>query len=410
VIRRLKVGFMFEPGTNIPVGEMLHSQNGEVYFQFDANILTSTLSPSPFKLKKLAEPQNPVSKDLGLFDGLFGVFADSLPDGWGLLMMSRAMRRAGANFAEATALDRLSYIGRNGMGALVYEPAQHNGDHNLGPIDLSALAKEAERVMEGKTEDVLAELTALGGSPGGARPKVLVGFSSDHSENRAQRIVAGLTELPPNFSHWIVKFRAKDESPDASILEYIYAQTAQHVGIKMTECRLIEDRLGQPWFATKRFDRGPHNTRIHVHSAAGLLHADFRLPSLDYSDLLKLTKALTRRDDDLLAMFRLAAFNIMFHNRDDHAKNFAYTMDPTGQWRLAPAYDLCFTAGPGGEHSTAILGEGRSPTLSHLHRLAAEHHISSAVAKAVVEEVESGRSFMKDLLKQYGIRLPMKEF
>ncbi len=404
MIRRLKVGFMFEPQTLTPVGEMLRSNTGRIYFQFDPSILNARISPSPFKLKQLAEPQTPLSKDLGVFDGLFGAFADSLPDGWGLLLMSRAMRMAGVDFAETTPLDRLSFIGSRGMGALVYEPPQFLGEQLASDVDLSALAKEADLVLEGKTADILAELTAIGGSPGGARPKVLVGLSNEHAENGAERILVGLGELPANFNHWIVKFRGRDESPEATILEYIYAQTAQRVGIKMSECRLIEDRLGQPWFATKRFDRGWNNARIHMHSAAGLLHADFRLPSLDYADLLKLTKALTRRDDDLMAMYRLAAFNVVFRNRDDHAKNFAFTMNATGEWRLAPAYDLNFAAGPGGEHSTAILGEGRNPSLVHLQRLAEEQNIVPAAANLVLQEVESGRLYMRDLLKQYGVR------
>ena len=92
-----------------------------------------------------------------VFDGLFGVFADSLPDGWGLLMMSRAMRRAGMDAKRASALDRLSFIGRRAMGALVYEPAFEPGEDMGEALDLARLAAEVNRVLAGKARDVLSD-------------------------------------------------------------------------------------------------------------------------------------------------------------------------------------------------------------------------------------------------------------
>lgn len=400
MIRRLKVGLAFQKDTSIPVGEMLRAENGVIYFQFNSKFLQSGPSLSPIKLKGVPEPQTPPVTEASLFDGLFGVFADSLPDGWGLLMMSRAMKKSGMDFASWSALDRLSFVGKYGMGALVYEPVSENQHEVQGAIDLSQMAAEVDRVLEGKSEDVLAELLVLGGSPGGARPKVLIGVEKNVKN---PNIVAGVDELPDDFEHWIVKFKGKDERPDAGIIEYIYSLTAQKVGLQMPETRLFSDKNGHQWFGVKRFDRSINNRRVHMLSAAGLVHANFRLPALDYEDLLKITRALTRREDDLLAMFRLAVFNVVFHNRDDHAKNFAFLMSESGEWRLAPAYDLCWSAGPGGEHTTAVLGEGRAPDVKHLLELAQKQGLKKRFVQEIVHEVEGGKAIMMDLFRQYQV-------
>lgn len=142
-----------------------------------------------------------------------------------------------------------------------------------------------------------------------------------------------------------------------------------------------------------------------MHSAAGLVHANFRLPALDYEDLLKVTNVLTRRNDDVLAMFRLAAFNVIFHNRDDHAKNFGYLMSESGDWRLAPPYDLTWSPGPGGEHTTAVLGEGKAPTVGKLLELAQRRGLKKTTAQEIVEEVAAGKAYMIDLFRQHEIKV-----
>ena len=401
MIRRLKVGLAFQKDKTMPVGEMLRTETGVIYFQYDAKFLQSSLSLSPIKLKGNPEPQTPSATDSALFDGLFGVFSDSLPDGWGLLMMNRAMKKFGLDFASSSGLDRLSFVGQRGMGALVYEPANDYPSKIDATPDLARLADEAGLVLDGKSDDVLSELMVLGGSPGGARPKVLVGV-----ENNAEypRVIAGVDDLPDNFEHWIIKFKGKDEREDAGIIEYIYAQTARKVGLKMSETQLFSDKRGRKWFGAKRFDRIANRSRFHMHSAAGLAHANFRLPSLDYEDLLKITRALTRREDDLMAMFRLAVFNVIFHNRDDHAKNFAFLMSESGDWRLAPAFDLTWSAGPGGEHSTAVLGEGRMPGFAHLMALAQKQGLNRKRAQEIMFEVEEGKSFMLKLMQQFEVK------
>ena len=142
---------------------------------------------------------------------------------------------------------------------------------------------------------------------------------------------------------------------------------ARAAGVAMTDTRLIHTARGA-YFATRRFDRSGE-ARLHAHTASGLLHADHRLPSLDYETLVALTQRVTRDVREIERLFRLATFNVLAHNRDDHAKNFTYLMSDQGEWRLAPAYDLTFSSGPGGEQTTTVANEGRSPTTAHLMRL-----------------------------------------
>lgn len=401
MIRRLKVGLRFQKDMNIPVGEMLRTENGVVYFQFDGNFLRSSLSLSPLKLKDVPEPQSPSVPDTSLFEGLFGVFADSLPDGWGLLMMNRAMKKNGIDFSSSSGLDRLTYVGNRGMGALVYEPANDHFFDFQEPTDLARLAAEASQVIDGKAVDILTELMVLGGSPGGARPKVLVGVKKSSED---PYLIAGVDDLPDDYEHWMIKFNGMGETPDAGTVEYIYSLTAKKIGLQMPETRLFMDKDGQKWFGAKRFDRGPFNSRLHMHSVAGLIHANFRLPALDYEDLLKITRALTRREDDVLEMFRLAVFNVVFHNRDDHAKNFAFLMSESGDWRLAPAFDLSWSRGPGGEHTTSVLGEGKLPTIGKLMELAQKQGLSGKLAQEIVLEVQDGKDFMIELFRKYKIK------
>jgi len=393
----------FSQDSKIPVGEMLRVKDGIIYFQFDKEFPMEKLKISPFKLQMRPEPQTPTTKETSIFDGLFGVFADSLPDGWGLMMMSRAMKRLGLDFRASSALDRLCMVGDKAIGALIYEPAFDDVDKIDGDIDLVKIAKETRNVLNGKADDILPELMILGGSPGGARPKVLVGVEKEPKDENPT-IISGISALPKTFEPWIIKFTGQGEDQKAPIIEYIYSQTAHHVGISIPASKLFVDKKGQHWFGVKRFDRGEKNSRLHIHTAAGLMHANFRLPSLDYEDLLLITSALTKNHQDLCSMFRLACFNVIFHNRDDHGKNFSFCMSQNGVWRLAPAYDLTYSIGPGREHTTAVLGEGVKPNRSHLLKLAEKCGIKQREAQAVLQEVEEGKVFFLKLLKQHQIK------
>ena len=193
----------------------------------------------------------------------------------------------------------------------------------------------------------------------------------------------------------MVKFASSHDSEEIAKIEYAYALMAKDAVVDMSETTLLSSNTNS-YFATKRFDRVSNN-RIHIHSVAGLTHSDFRFPTLDYDDLLGLTLHLTKDVNEQLKMFKLAAFNLFTHNRDDHAKNFSYLMREDGSWKLSPAYDLTFSYGPDGEHSTTYLGVGKHPTSDTLMKLAKKHNVNNA-AKIIqqIKEVVTNFKFYAD--------------
>lgn len=255
------------------------------------------------------------------------------------------------------------------MGALTFHPAapiDGNAIEDAWPLDLDALASQGERLLEGSPEDVLPALLAAGGSPGGARPKVVAGVHPDG------RLIAGSTtaavtgrtaELPSGFRPWLIKFAAREDvsafGPDSGAVEMGWWHMARAAGLTVPDARLFQASTGSRWFGVERFDRhGPGGRgRLHLHTLSGLLHASHRQPNLDYDALLQVTAQLTRDMREVMQAFRRMAFNAFAHNRDDHGKNIAFLMDDTGAWRLAPAYDLTFSAGIAGHHSMPFSGK-----------------------------------------------------
>ncbi len=358
-------------------------KNNKIYFEYDKEFLKTGIELSPYKLPLKAGVQR---CDDDIFEGLWGIFADSLPDGWGRLLMDRHLIRLGFNPKSLTPLDRLSYVGEYGMGALRYEPVKEM-DEPIGEIILDSLAQSSEAILEGSSETMLDELLALSGSSAGARPKVLVQLSDDKKE-----IMHGRQKLKDGFSHYMIKFSNSLDGRESGAVEYAYSLMAKEAGIEMPQTALIEGKYGR-YFAIERFDR-VGDERMHMHSVAGLVHADFRFPALDYDDLMRLTLHLTKSYEDVRKMFRLACFNLFTHNRDDHAKNFSFLMDDNGMWSLSPAYDLTFSYGVGAEHSTMYGGEGKNPTSVHLLELAKKFNIKEA-KEIIVEVKEVAAGFEK---------------
>jgi serine/threonine-protein kinase HipA len=349
-----------------------------IYFEYDTGFLTSGLQISPFKLPVQA---GAIPCEDSVFEGLFGVFNDSLPDGWGRLLLDRKMRQFGIAPEQLTPLDRLAHNGSYGMGALVYAPDASEESTRPNGIDLDRLAMETRDVLAGDTGDVLTELLTLSGSSAGARPKVMVGISQNK-----KHLVHGQQHLPSDFTHWMIKFASNHDAKDIGAIEYAYSLMARAAGIEMMPTHLFPGQKGAGYFGVERFDRRD-KTRVHIHTVSGLIHADHRLPSLDYEQILRVTLALTQNMQDVEKMLRLATFNVFAHNRDDHAKNFSFLMNEKGHWRLSPAYDLTFSGGPGGEHSTTLLGEGKSPGKEHLLRLAEKFSIPIRHTNQMIDEV-----------------------
>lgn len=380
-------------GTPVPVGRLAR-RDAKIFFEYDADFIAGKLELSPFKLPLTSGLQ---VFEPGLFEGLPGLFNDSLPDGWGRLLLDRALRRKGIAPDSFSPLDRLAYVGASGMGALIYTP-DYSEDVHSETVNLDVLADQSQAILEGNSEEVFEELLALGGSPQGARPKAMIGVNRDKS-----KVIQGVEDLPASYEPWLVKFANTADGQDAGAIEYVYSLMAQEAGLEMMDAHLFPAKMGAGYFATKRFDRTDSGGRLHMHTACGLLHSDFRVPSLDYQDLIKATMILTRDMREAQKMYRLAVFNVLSHNRDDHAKNFSFLMDESGAWRMAPAYDLTFSSGPGGEQSTMVMGQGKNPGIEHLLKLADVADLSRADAQRIIDETVTALQQWKELAKSCGV-------
>lgn len=321
------------------------------------------LEISPLKLPLKAgiiRSKNPV------FDKLFGVFNDSLPDGWGRLLLDRKLIQLGYPPQELSPLDRLCYVGHQGMGALRYEPAIDSA-LSIYHENLDEIAEEVIAFQEHDAEHVIDDLLQLNGSSAGARPKIVIRIGQED---------------------WMIKFPSSLDPYDIGPIEYAYHLMATEAKLELPIAKLFSSKKNPGYFGVKRFDRALDQC-VHMHSMSGLLHADHRIPTLDYETSLRATLWLTKDIREGEKLFRLAVFNVLGHNRDDHAKNFSFLMDEKGTWKLSPAYDLTFSSGPSGEHCSTIMGEGKNPTLVHLLKLAQVGNIKKQKAIQIIEEVKS---------------------
>lgn len=331
-------------------------------FEYNDEWLIDGFSISPFSLpleKRVFIP------DVDPFEGLFGVFSDSLPDGWGRLLVDRLMRREGMDPNELACLDRLAIVGDSGMGALTYRPHVNIGSPSENQ-SLDEVAEMCRHILGSQECENLDYLFEKGGSSGGARPKINAEVDGEE---------------------WIIKFPSTYDSQDIGKQEYEYALCAKKCGIEMEEVRLFPSVKTPGYFGTRRFDR--NGMRPHMVSAAGLLETSHRIPNLDYDLLMKLTLMLTDSMEECEKLYRRMCFNVFAHNRDDHAKNFTYIfLEEEKRWILSPAYDLTYSNSIGGEHATTINGNGRNPNREDLLAVGKKIGIRNNRAKQILSDVQ----------------------
>ena len=348
------------------VGRLSILPNKLTVFEYDNSFIKNGTSISPFYLPLkpgvFTAKQEP-------FNGLFGVFNDSLPDGWGALLTNRMLKEKRFDLSKINVLDRLCLVGSNGVGALSYIPEWNIGEQEIIQ-DYKLIANNIEQVLKFDKFDNLSELYKMGGSSGGARPKIFA------------RI---------NNKDWIIKFKELIDPINIGQIEYDYSLAAKNSGIEMSETNLFEDKF----FGTLRFDI-VEGEKYHLHSAAGLLYASHRLPSLDYLELMKATFALTNNIEEMYKLFRLMVFNVLTNNKDDHSKNFSFIYKDN-QWRLSPAYDLVKSYGFNGQHTTTILGKG-NPTKDNMFELGLGMNLRKPILNDIFNEVLEETKY---LVKKY---------
>ncbi len=345
------------------VGRVALTKDRLCAFEYSAEYLQNGVSISPFELPLSGGVTIAKSRP---FDGGFGVFDDSLPDGWGLLVLDRYLQKQGVNLRSLTTLERLALVGSTGRGALEFRP-DYSVVTKQDYADFEQLALEAEQIL-GSDEYAgcgIEEFLHRGGSPGGARPKIFTRHEG---------------------KEWLVKFRAQGDTKTIGEEEYHYSLLAKQCGVEMPETRLFEGR----YFGVERFDRTPAGGKLHVVSVAGLIGADYRLPSIDYMHIFQICASLTHSVAEMWKVYRLMVFNYLINNKDDHAKNFAFIYRD-GDWHFAPAYDLLPSSGINGYRTTSI-NDSIEPAKEDLFAVAAKAGLDKKEAMAVFDEIQSSSS------------------
>ena len=350
---------------NLPVGILqMDASRGVCVFEYEKSWLADGFSLSPTELPLQSGLMYADKDKLG---GVFATFEDSLPDGYGLYLLDRILRKQGSSLEEITPLQRLSIIGNGGMGALTYQPVMTGFQAQAeleGEQQLDYLQEEALKVLSEKSGGDASLLYYNSSNSGGARPKTVM---------RAQ-----------DGSHWLVKFRHTYDPADIGQTELLYMQTARECGITIPRIGLVRDK----YFAIERFDYAPDGKRLHVLTASALLKTDFRNQDIDYTNLLALTGYLTQDPVQVEEMFRRMVMNLVAVNRDDHAKNFSFIFD-AGKWSLAPAYDITYSpAGTNGEHATSLFYHG-NPGLDLVLKAGTGIRIPESRCLEIIRQVQS---------------------
>ena len=331
---------------NEEVGMIAQPENeNRTVFQYSPSWLRNGFSISPISLplenRVFISEREP-------FDGMFGVFNDSLPDGWGRLITDRYLKNHGIDPLSITPLTRLTLLGPAMTGSLHYEPAVSREEAPTDTPDLDTLFSETRKILKDEGSDTfIDEFYIRGSSSNGARPKI---------------------EIDINKEAWIVKFPSAYDSPDMGIMEYDYSRTARMCNIETAEFTLLKSNLTKGFFASRRFDRPVNKT--HMVSVSGLLEASHREPALDYKHLFKLSWILSKDIEEQKRVFDLMCFNVFSHNQDDHSKNFSFIYNVTeGKWKLSPAYDITYSMTAWNEQSTTVNGKGKNITAEDMIEL-----------------------------------------
>jgi len=397
-------------------------------FQYEPAFAASGIEVAPLTMPLRTEPYSFPALDFETFKGLPGLLADSLPDKYGNALIDTWLAAQGRSAESASAIERLCYTGTRGMGALEFEPARGPEPSAVQDIQVEALVKLASEVLterdrfvasvrEGHEEEGLRELLSVGTSAGGARAKAVIAWNSDTDEIRSGQVAAD-----PGFEHWLLKFdgvsgnRDKERLDDPEgygAIEFAYSRMAAAAGIEMAACRLLEEN-GRRHFMTRRFDRPMGNRKLHMQSLGALAHYDFnQAGAYSYEQALMAIRRVGLTMADLEQQFRRAAFNVIARNQDDHVKNIAFLMDRSGEWSLAPAFDLTFAYNRAGDWTAqqqmTLNGKRDDFTLEDFERCAEAVSMKRRAARAIVEEVLNTVLSWRSYADEVGIPEPVME-
>jgi serine/threonine-protein kinase HipA len=400
-ITRLDVYYQ-DDGEAEKVGGLALDRSDTVHFQYDAGWLATGRELSPRELPLAMGRTVVPAPDRRKLHGLHGLFADSLPDRWGMRILDLALRRHGIDPQRAGPLDLLACLGSRTMGALTFHPATRWPKEAERAASLDSLAAQAELVYEGAIDadlrtdrtrsggevhaGAIDELERAAGTAGGAQPKVIIATGPEGAS-----LVSG-RDAPPGYTAYLLKFTPRRDGlgfrTDCGQIEQAYALMARDAGLDFPQSRLFPTTDGRWHFAVERFDRTPAGGRRHVHTLGGLLGREASDDG-DYDELFRLARALTGNMRALEEVLRRLCFNLAVLNDDDHLKNVAFLLDPTEGWQLAPAYDLTFAPTRRGERGMSVDGLEAETTWATVEALAARHGVKGVRVHEIRAEIEA---------------------
>ncbi len=384
-------------------------------FEFFPKFLDKGLDVSPIHMD-IATSKNKIysfpSLNEETYKGLPGMLSDVLPDDFGNRLIDRWLKLNGINKADFSPLDRLTYIGTRGMGALEFELARKLGYEQTTELNIASLVELSGKVLRERENltlnlqetEVMNELIRVGTSAGGQRAKAIISYNSDTWE-----IGSGQTQAPDGFEHYILKFDGvtNEELGDPQgygRIEYAYYLMAVACGIEMMPSQLLEEN-GRAHFMTQRFDRIGNGEKLHMQTLCAMAHYDYKKPGVyGYEDAFEIMRRLNLPKAQAIQLFRRMVFNAIARNQDDHTKNISFLMDNSGLWILSPAYDMTYAYNPSGiwtnSHQMTVQGKRDNITkedllavaqhINHKNGLDDIQHISDTVANWPIYAEEAG--------------------
>lgn len=366
--------------------------------------LSPLISPLSSKIITAKVNNNNESLNFDTNKGLPLFISDSLPDKFGTEVFAKYIEKEGRNYRDLTPIEKLTYIGNRGMGALEFRPAKHNQD-NSTVLDLKKLNELSASLLNDKPIGNVGDMTNLfhiGTSPGGAQPKVLINI-----DNKTGDIYRGDSLPTKNQDSWILKFNRDIGLPsdkERGKIEYAYYLMAKEAGINIMESQLKEID-GEHFFMTKRFDR-VNGEKIHTQTLHAFAGMNFKLPnSYSYEQVFAVLNQINLGYNYKEQLFRMMVFNVIGRNVDDHTKNFGFNMDKTGKWKLSPAYDLTFTYNENFNreipHFLSINGKNNEFNLADLLHIANEYSIKNP--KKIINQINKALLQWDNIAKQLKI-------